>query len=218
MYPRKIQVAGTLLEIGAVKLQPRDPFTWASGRFAPIYCNNRKAMTSPETREEIVSHLRKLLLESEELKAVETIAAVSTSGILWGALLADDLGLNFVYVRPDKKGHGTQGQIEGDIDTVQGTKAVVVEDLISTGGSSLKVVDALRDNGVEVLGMIAIFTYGFPDAAESFKKSDVWLGTLTDYDTLLEVAISTDYISADDVATLKEWRKDPLKWSEEQKT
>jgi orotate phosphoribosyltransferase len=204
------KVAAALLRNQAVKLQPTNPFTWASGLISPIYCNNRKMMSLPSTREEILDPLTEKLLA--EFPQVETLAAVSTSGILWGAIIAEEHGLNFVSVRSEKKDHGTKEQIDGDIDIIKGTTAVVVEDLISTGGSSLKVVEALRAIDVEVLGMIAIFTYDLPIALESFKKEEIQLETLTNYSTLLEVAVENKYINQSDVAVLQEWREDVKGW------
>jgi len=204
-------VAEKLLKIKAIKLQPNNPFTWASGWKSPIYCDNRKTLSYPQTRSFIKIELSRLILEM--YPDVEVIAGVATGAIAQGALVADELGLPFVYVRPTPKDHGLENMIEGDLRPRQ--KVVVIEDLISTGGSSLKAVDAIRNDGSEVLGMLAIFTYGFPVAEEKFKKAKVKLTTLCSYDAVLAEALATNYIAADDIETLQEWRQSPSTWRAE---
>ena len=201
-------VAERLLKVKAIKLQPNNPFTWASGWNSPIYCDNRKTLSYPSIRSFIKLELARLVLE--KYPDVETIAGVATGAIAQGALVADALGLPFVYVRPTPKDHGLENMIEGDLKPKQ--KVVVIEDLISTGGSSLKAVEALRKDGSTVLGMMAIFSYGFPVAEANFKKANVELTTLCNYDAVLLHALEIDYISQDEIATLQEWRKDPANW------
>lgn len=202
------QIAEKLLRIKAVKLQPRNPFTWASGWKSPIYCDNRKTLSYPQIRTYIKTQIARIILEM--YPDVEVIAGVATGAIAQGALVADALGLPFIYVRPTPKDHGLENLIEGDLKPKQ--KVVVIEDLISTGGSSLKAVEAIRKDGSEVLGMIAIFTYGFPVAEEKFKAAKVKLTTLCNYDAVLTEALSTQYIAQEDIETLKEWRMDPSEW------
>lgn len=204
-------VAEKLLKIKAIKLQPNNPFIWASGWKSPIYCDNRKTLSYPQLRNFIKIELSRLILEL--YPDVEVIAGVATGAIAQGALVADALGLPFVYVRPTPKGHGLENLIEGDLRPHQ--KVVVIEDLISTGGSSLKAVEAIRKDGSEVLGMLAIFTYGFPVAEEQFKLAKVKLTTLCNYDTVLSEALNTNYIAAEDMETLKEWRESPSTWKVE---
>jgi len=204
-------VAEKLLKIKAVKLQPKNPFVWASGWNSPIYCDNRKTLSYPQTRSFIKIELARLILEM--YPEVEVIAGVATGAIAQGALVADELGLPFVYVRPTPKDHGLENMIEGDLRPKQ--KVVVIEDLISTGGSSLKAVEAIRKDGSEVLGMLAIFTYGFPVAEEKFKAAKVKLTTLCNYDAVLAEALATNYIAADDMEALQEWRKNPSTWRAE---
>ncbi len=201
-------VAEKLLKIKAVKLQPNNPFTWASGWKSPFYCDNRKTLSYPLLRSFIKMELSRLILEM--YPDVEVIAGVATGAIPQGALVADELGMPFIYVRPKPKDHGLENMIEGDLKPRQ--KVVVVEDLISTGGSSLKAVEAIRNNGAEVLGMMAIFTYGFPEAVERFKEANVKLTTLCNYDAIISEAVATNYISESDVDTLNEWRKSPATW------
>jgi len=201
-------VAEKLLKIKAVKLQPNNPFVWASGWNSPIYCDNRKTLSYPQIRSYIKIELARLILEL--YPEVEVIAGVATGAIAQGALVADALGLPFVYIRPTPKDHGLENMIEGDLRPKQ--KVVVIEDLISTGGSSLKAVEAIRNDGSEVLGMVAIFTYGFPVADQKFKKAKVKLTTLCTYDAVLSEALSTNYISVDDIETLQEWRQNPSTW------
>jgi len=204
-------VAEKLLKIKAVKLQPNNPFVWASGWNSPIYCDNRKTLSYPQIRSFIKIELARLILEM--YPEVEVIAGVATGAIAQGALVADALGLPFVYIRPTPKDHGLENMIEGDLRPRQ--KVLVIEDLISTGGSSLKAVDAIRNDGSEVLGMVAIFTYGFPVAEEKFKKAKVKLTTLCNYEAVLAEALATKYITADDMETLQEWRKSPSTWKAE---
>ena len=205
---RKI-VAEKLLNIKAIKLQPANPFTWASGWQSPIYCDNRKTLSYPKVRTLVKVELARLIMEKYD--DVDAIAGVATGAIAQGALVADELGLPFVYVRSAPKGHGLENLIEGDLKP--GMKVVVVEDLISTGGSSLNAVEAIRKDGCEVLGMVAIFTYGFNKSVDAFNDAKVELTTLSDYETLVGTALETEYISKSDVNTLKEWRKDPASWN-----
>ena len=202
-------VASKLLKIKAVKLQPANPFTWASGWKSPFYCDNRKTLSYPAIRNFIKLQLARII--SEQYEDVTAIAGVATGAIPQGALVADELGLPFVYIRATPKDHGLENLIEGDLKP--NSKVVVVEDLISTGGSSLKAVQALRNDGSEVLGMVGIFTYGFPIAEQKFKDANVELTTLCNYEAVLEEALRIKYISPADVLTLQEWRKDPANWN-----
>ncbi|MDR2037007.1 MAG: orotate phosphoribosyltransferase [Bacteroidales bacterium] len=200
-----------LLQSKAIKLEPARPFTWASGWKSPIYCDNRRTLSFPEIRTVIKHALVKKI--REYYPQVEVIAGVATGAIAQGALVADAMDLPFVYVRSSAKGHGLGNQIEGYLEP--GKKTVIVEDLISTGGSSLAAVEAIRNAGNPVLGMVAIFTYGFPLAEENFKKSGCELHTLTNYDELLDLALDSGYIKADQLETLRQWRKAPDKWRNE---
>lgn len=202
-------VAKQLLQIKAIKLQPANPFTWASGWISPIYCDNRKTLSYPEVRTFIKVQFARLILEM--YPDIDVVAGVATGAIAQGALVADLLGKPFVYVRSSPKGHGLENMIEGDLKP--GQKVVVIEDLISTGGSSLKAVEAIRNNGCEVVGMLAIFTYGFNVAEESFSKAKVALTTLSSYQKLIEYAVSSGYVSADESKALENWRKDPANWN-----
>lgn len=202
-------LAEKLLNISAIKLQPLNPFTWASGWNSPIYTDNRKTLSYPEVRTFIKIELCRLIMEN--FGQADAIAGVATGAIAQGALVADELGLPYVYVRSTPKDHGLENLIEGNL--TPGQKVVVVEDLVSTGGSSLKAVEAIRKAGCEVVGMVAIFTYGFPVAVESFKNAGVTLLTLSNYNAMLDAALKTNYIGSDDVETLKEWRKDPANWA-----
>lgn len=202
------KVAEALLEVNAVRLQPEQPFTWASGWKSPIYCDNRKTLSYPATRSLVKIELARLVLEM--YGEVEAIAGVATGAIAQGALVADALGLPFVYIRSAAKGHGMENLIEGDLKP--GAKVVVIEDLVSTGGSSLKAVEALRTSGAEVLGMLAIFTYGFPVAEEAFANAGVELTTLSNYNALIDCALDMGSVSESQVETLKEWRKAPSEW------
>ena len=204
-------LAASLLQIKAVRLQPDSPFTWASGWLSPIYCDNRKVNSYPEVRTFVKQELVRTIVA--EFPEAEAIAGVATGAISQGALVADALGLPFAYVRPKPKDHGMGNRIEGEL--AAGTKVVVVEDLISTGGSSLKAVEALRAAGIEVVGMVASFTYGFPVAEEAFSAAGVRLLTLTDYDHIIAAAVETGYVSPSDVELLKQWRRDPAAWGKE---
>lgn len=201
-------LAEKLLKISAIKLQPENPFVWASGWNSPIYTDNRKTLSYPDIRSFIKVELTRLIMEN--FSDADAIAGVATGAIAQGALVADTLGLPYVYVRSTPKNHGLENLIEGNL--LPGQKVVVIEDLISTGGSSLKAVEAIRNAGCEVVGMAAIFTYGFPIAEEAFKNANVTLYTLSNYNSMLEAALASEYIKADDIETLKEWRKDPANW------
>lgn len=202
-------LAEKLLQISAIKLQPDMPFTWASGWNSPIYTDNRKTLSYPELRSFIKVELCRLIME--QYPQPDAIAGVATGAIAMGALVADTMGLPYVYVRSTPKDHGLENLIEGNLKP--GQKVVVIEDLISTGGSSLKAVEAIRAAGCEVIGMAAMFTYEFPIAIERFKEADVRLCTLSNYNALIMAALDSKYIRAEDVETLKEWRKDPANWT-----
>jgi orotate phosphoribosyltransferase len=202
------KIASILLETKAVKLSPGEPFQWSSGWKSPIYCDNRITLSDVDSRTFIKKALAKLIKNS--FPEAEGIAGVATAGIAQGALVADYLKLPFAYVRPKPKEHGMGNQIEGRIKA--GQKVVVLEDLISTGGSSLKAVDALRAAGVEVIGMVAIFTYGFKLADDNFEEYGVTLKTLSNYKFLIDEALKQDYVVQSDVESLKEWRKNPARW------
>jgi orotate phosphoribosyltransferase len=204
------KVAEFLLQIKAVKLQPEKPFTWASGIKSPIYCDNRKTLSYPKIRTYIRQHFVDTI--AEQFGKPDVIAGVATGGIAIGALVAQEMGLPFVYVRSEAKKHGLTNMIEGEIES--GQNVVVIEDLISTGGSSLKAVEALREKGCNVKGMVAIFTYGFEEAAQNFKKAKCQLLTLTNYDTLINTAVQKEYIDEKDVDSLKKWRQNPSAWGE----
>ena len=208
MDNQKKEMAAKLLKIKAIKLQPQEPFTWASGWKSPIYCDNRKVNSYPEVRTYVKLRLAQLVLKN--FAEAEAVAGVATGAISQGALVADVLGLPFAYVRPKPKDHGMGNQIEGEL--AAGTKVVVVEDLISTGGSSLKAVEALRQAGVEVQGMVASHTYGFAVAEEAFKEAGVTLYTLTDYEHVISEAAETGYVTVADLELLREWRKNPAEW------
>lgn len=200
--------AAKLLNIKAIKLQPENPFTWASGWKSPFYCDNRKTLSFTELRTFVKTELARLLLEN--FPEVDAVAGVATGAIPQGALVADLLNKPFVYVRSKPKDHGLENLIEGELQP--NSKVVVIEDLISTGGSSLKAVDAIRKSGSEVVGMIASYTYGFPVAEQAFKDANVRLLTLTNYEAVLEVALETGYITKEQVPMLNEWRRDPANW------
>jgi orotate phosphoribosyltransferase len=204
----KHQFAKMLMDIEAIKLQPNDPFTWASGWKSPIYTDNRKTLSFPRVRSFVKLELCHTILE--QFPEAEAVAGVATGAIAQGALVAEELGLPYAYVRPKPKDHGMGNQVEGQLP--KGAKVVVVEDLISTGGSSLKAVEALRQYGVEVIGMVASFTYGFPVAEEAFKEAGVKLITLSNYNAVVEEAAETGYIKEDEKAVLAEWRKNPSVW------
>ncbi len=202
------KTAEALLQIKAIKLSPNDPFTWASGWNSPIYCDNRIVLSFPPIRnfirEKMAIHIEK------EYGKPDVIAGVATGAIGIGALVAEYLGLPFIYVRPEAKKHGRQNQIEGYIE--KGQSVVVVEDLISTGKSSLNAVKALKEANVNVKGMVAIFSYGFEIASKNFEKNEVILHTLSNYESLLEQALDTKYINAEELETLAEWNSNPSKW------
>ena len=200
--------AGKLLGIKAIKLQPNDPFTWASGWKSPFYCDNRKTLSYHDVRSFVKLELVHAILAN--FPEATAVAGVATGAIAQGALVAEELAMPYAYVRPKPKDHGMKNQIEGELP--EGSKVVVVEDLISTGGSSLKAVTALREAGFEVVGMVASYTYGFPVAEEAFKEANVQLVTLTDYQSVVERALETGYINKEDVPMLDEWRKDPANW------
>jgi orotate phosphoribosyltransferase len=207
---RRRKVAEFLLRIKAIQLRPEDPFTWASGRKSPIYCDNRKTLSHPNVR----TYLRQSLAElvTEEFGKPDAIAGVATGGIAIGALVAQELGLPFIYVRSEAKSHGMGNQIEGDLSVL--SNVVVIEDLVSTGKSSLAAVEALQLAAIEVKGLIAIFTYGFPDAFDAFEQAGCKWSSLTDYPTLLEQAAAEGYISEVQHGVLAEWSADPKGWSE----
>lgn len=208
MDKMKKAFASKLLEIKAVKLQPNNPLTWASGWKSPFYCDNRKTLSYPGLRNYVKLELTHAVLE--HFPEAEAVAGVATGAIAQGALVADALNLPFVYVRSKPKDHGMENLIEGELKP--GTKVVVVEDLISTGGSSLKAVEAIRCAGSEVIGMVASYTYGFPVAKKAFEDAKVQLVTLTDYEHVVAEARDTDYIADSDVEVLDEWRKSPAEW------
>ena len=203
------QVAAYLLEIEAIKLSVKKPFTWASGWKSPIYCDNRLSLSYPKIR----TYIKEQLAESikNNFKDVEAIAGVATAGIPQGALVAEMLGLPFIYIRSKPKGHGMTNMIEGKV--VKNQKTVLVEDLISTGGSSLKAADALKEANVKVLGMAAIFTYGFDISKSNFKEAKVDVVTLSNYTAMLEEAVALKYISEKELVSLKSWRVDPANWN-----
>jgi orotate phosphoribosyltransferase len=207
---RALKVAEFLLQIKAIKLQPTNPFTWASGWKSPIYCDNRKTLSYPAIRTFIRQAYSEVILE--KYGKPDFIAGVATGGIAQGALVAQELGIPFVYVRSTPKGHGLGNQIEGDFE--KGQKVVVIEDLISTGGSSLQAVEALRHAGCEVKGLVAIFTYDFDVAKENFKEANCPFETLTNYDFLMEQAIRKEYINESDVESLQSWRSNPSTWKQ----
>lgn len=204
------KVAEQLLEVNAVKLQPSNPFTWASGWKSPIYCDNRKTLSYPATRTYIKKAIANII--KEQYSDVEVIAGVATGAIAQGALVAEELGLPFVYIRSAAKSHGMTNMIEGDLKP--GAKVVVIEDLISTGGSSLKAVEALRQAECEVISMLAIFTYGFPVAEQAFADAKVELQTLSNYNAMIDCALSLGKVTEEQVAELKEWRKSPSEWGQ----
>ena len=205
-------LASELLRIKAVLLRPDDPFTWASGWHSPIYCDNRRILSDPALRSKVAGWLADAAVK--ECPDAEIVAGVATGAIAHGALAADKMGKPFVYVRPKPKDHGTGSQIEGVLPA--GSKVVVIEDLISTGMSSLAAVKALREAGAEVLGMVAIFTYGFKIAEDRFAAEGVRLTTLSSYGALIEEATASGYVKDSDTAVLKRWRSDPASWNGKQ--
>jgi len=202
-------VAEKLLQINAIKLSPQQPFTWASGWKSPIYCDNRKVLSFPYIRDFIKSEMCSIIFE--QFPDAEVLAGVATAGIAWGAMAADQLKLPYVYVRPKPKEHGLGNQIEGNLE--KGKKVIVIEDLISTGKSSLQVCDVLKTSGVEVIGMIAIFTYGFAVADMAFEAAQIPIKTLTNYNTLIELAIEKGIVSSGQQKTLLNWSNDPAIWT-----
>ncbi len=211
MDPIKKQFATKLLGIKAIKLQPNEPFTWASGWRSPIYTDNRKTLAYPEIRSFVKQELVHLV--HEHFPEAVAVAGVATGAIAQGALVAEELGMPFCYVRSKPKDHGMGNLIEGTLP--EGAKVVVIEDLISTGGSSLKAVEALRQAGFDVVGMVASYTYGFPVAEEAFKAAGVKLVTICDYDATTEIAAEVGYIKPEDLEVLKEWRKSPSTWMQD---
>lgn len=203
-----LKIAEFLLQIKAIKLQPNKPFTWASGWQSPIYCDNRVTLSYPKIRTFIRQEFVNAIVE--KFGKPDVIAGVATGGIAQGALVAQEMGLPFVYIRSEAKKHGLTNMIEGVIE--KGQSVVVVEDLISTGGSSLSAVEALREKGCEVKGMAAIFTYGFKTANDNFKKAKCKLVTLSDYDTLIKQALKSNYITEKNLKSLKDWRENPAEW------
>ena len=203
------QFAEQLLSVQCIKVQPTQPFTWASGWLSPFYCDNRKTLAYPQVRTFVKEQLAALI--RRQYPEATAIAGVATGAIAQGALVADELGLPMCYVRSKAKDHGMGNLIEGTLP--EGARIVVVEDLISTGGSSLKAVEALRAAGFEILGMVASFTYGFPVAEQAFSEAHVALTTLTDYEHVIEEARTTGYIREEEVALLQQWRKDPAHWN-----
>ena len=208
MNSLQIDVTNRLLEINTIKIQPENPFTWASGWKAPIYCDNRKVLSYPETRTFICKQFSQKV--KELYPQAEVIAGVATGAIAHGALVAEELGLPFVYIRSSPKGHGLENLIEGDLKADQ--KVVIIEDLVSTGMSSLKAAKAIRNYGADVLGMLAIFTYNFKKAAANFEAQNVKLDTLSNYNTLIELARQKNEITDKQLESLKLWREDPENW------
>lgn len=200
--------AAKLLNVKAIKLQPEAPFTWASGWKSPFYCDNRKTLSYPALRNFVKLELSRTV--AEQFPEAEAVAGVATGAIAQGALVAEELSLPFAYVRSKPKDHGLTNLIEGELQP--GAKVIVVEDLISTGGSSLKAVEALRQHGCEVIGMVASYTYGFPVAEKAFAEAGVRLVTLTNYEAVVETALATGYIKQEHVPMLAEWRRDPANW------
>lgn len=201
--------AAKLLNVKAIKLQPANPFTWASGWKSPFYCDNRKTLSYPDLRSFVKTEFARLVME--QFPQAEAVAGVATGAIAQGALVADALNLPFVYVRSKPKDHGLENLIEGELKP--GAKVIVVEDLISTGGSSLKAVEAIRKNGCEVVGMVAAYTYGFQVATDAFKEADVKLVTLTNYEAVVSEAQRIGYITPEDVEILNKWRESPSTWT-----
>ena len=205
-----LKIAEFLLQIKAIKLQPEQPFTWASGWKSPIYCDNRKTLSYPQIRTFIRQQFVSLI--NEKFATPDVIAGVATGGIAIGALVAQEMGLPFVYIRSEAKKHGLTNMIEGELTS--GQNVVVIEDLISTAGSSLKAVEALREKGANVKGMVAIFTYGFDVANEKLKEANCITNSLCDYNTLIEVALKHEYINESDLESLQNWRENPSNWKQ----
>jgi len=206
---KALKVAEFLLQIKAVKLQPNNPFQWSSGWNSPIYCDNRKVLSFPNVR----TYVRQTFVKAitEKYGQPDMIAGVATGGIAIGALIAEEMGLPFIYVRSSAKAHGMQNQIEGSYE--KGQNVVVIEDLISTGGSSIKAIHALREGGLEIKGLAAIFTYGFDVAIKNFKDADCDFITLSNYDLLIEQAVVENYVTAEDVESLNDWKINPENWN-----
>jgi orotate phosphoribosyltransferase len=202
-------IAEKLLQINAVKLNLKEPFIWASGWKSPIYCDNRRILSFPFIRDYIKSELCNVVFE--KFPEAELLAGVATAGIAWGAMVADQLKLPYIYVRPKPKEHGLGNQVEGFFE--KGQKVVVIEDLVSTGKSSLQVADVLKTLGIEVIGMVSIFTYDFPVAAEAFAKAGLKYQALTNYPVLIQLAIEKGIVSADQEEILLKWRNDPANWN-----
>jgi orotate phosphoribosyltransferase len=202
-------VAEKLLQINAIKLNTQQPFTWASGWKSPIYCDNRRVLSFPYIREFIKSEMSNVIFD--QFPGAQMLAGVATAGIAWGAMAADQLKLPFIYVRPKPKEHGLGNQIEGFFEKGQDT--VVIEDLVSTGKSSLEVVNVLKNNGLNVIGMVSIFTYGFPVATAAFAEAGLEYRSLTNYMSLIDLAVEKGVVSADQQDILLKWREDPAKWS-----
>lgn len=203
-------IAQSLLQIKAIKLSPTNFFTWASGWKSPIYCDNRKILSFPDVRRDVYESFARII--SRRYQDVDVIAGVATGAIAHGVLVAEYMEKPFIYVRSTPKAHGLANQIEGSFKP--GQKVVVIEDLISTGGSSLSAVEALRDAGCQVLGMVAIFSYGFDVARENFEKAGVELITLSNYETLIEIGAKDGYIKPEELETLAQWRKAPSQWNQ----
>ncbi|MBS1754076.1 MAG: orotate phosphoribosyltransferase [Ferruginibacter sp.] len=202
-------VAEKLLQINAIKLSPQAPFTWASGWKSPIYCDNRKVLSFPYVRDFIKSEMCSVIFE--KFQQADVLAGVATAGIAWGAMAADQLKLPYIYVRPKPKEHGLGNQIEGSLE--KGSKVLVIEDLISTGKSSLQVCEVLKSSGADVIGMVSIFNYGFEIADKAFKTAEIPYHSLTNYPTLIELAIQKGIITAADENTLLNWRLNPANWT-----
>ena len=206
---KALKVAEFLLQIKAVKLQPNNPFQWSSGWNSPIYCDNRKVLSYPKVR----TYVRQTVVGAitERYGMPDMIAGVATGGIAIGALIAEEMGIPFIYVRSSAKAHGMQNQIEGAYE--KGQNVVVIEDLISTGGSSIKAIEALREGGLEIKGLAAIFTYGFDLAIKNFKDANCDFITLSNYDLLIEQAVTDNYVTAEDVESLSNWKTNPENWN-----
>jgi orotate phosphoribosyltransferase len=204
------KTAELLLKVKAIKLNPNEPFNWASGWKSPIYCDNRVTLSYPPVRVFLKQEIAKIV--ENKYGKPDVIAGVATGAIAIGVLVAQELGVPFVYVRPEPKKHGRKNQIEGHLES--GQNVVVIEDLISTGNSSLNAVDALKEEGAVVKGMVAIFSYGFDIARENFRNKNIDLATLSNYDNLLEQALESNYISEKELTTLHEWRKEPSTWKQ----
>jgi orotate phosphoribosyltransferase len=208
MESMQVEVARMLLQINAIKVQPSIPFTWASGWKSPIYCDNRKILSFPEARTFVRDQFAETI--TDQYPDAEVIAGVATGAIAHGVLVAEKLGLPFIYIRSEPKSHGLENLIEGNLQT--GQKVVIIEDLVSTGGSSLKAATAVLNQGGNVLGMIAIFTYEFPQAQDNFRNAGLHLTTLSRYQVLIEQAVKMGRISKDEVQKLMKWREDPANW------